>query len=179
MFVIFLPWAFLFSLLNIIKQWDVSAFISQCEWHSDAFGLKEFTDQKWQIPLGHHFFTQLPQTALHVSFLMYLSLTKPPVLSHVKNLKIETGTLSECNQVPLRRARGVLPFCLKQRKSNFPLGWKQSPSWLTSCWKRGLWLRDIFPSYSHTKSGFNAPFHFYVENVLSCSSGYIHHIVTI
>lgn len=63
------------------------------------------------------------------------------------------------NQVPLRRARGVLPFCLKQRKSNFPLGWKQSPSWLTSCWKTGLWLTDIFPSYSHTK-WISCPFSF-------------------
>lgn len=101
----------LFSLLNI-----VSAFISLYEWHSDckrdALRLKEFTDQKLKIPSAHYFLTQLPLTALNVSFLMEMSLTKPPVLSHVQNLKIETGTLSECNQVPLRRARGVLPFCL-------------------------------------------------------------------
>lgn len=99
-------------------------------------------------------------------FLMWSSSAKLPILSHVQNLKIDTETLSECNQVPLRRARGVLPFCLKQRKSNFPLRWKQSPSWLTSCWKKEAFGLQTFFLLTHTQTRFNAPVHFHTEHFL-------------
>lgn len=85
----------------------------------------------------NNFSSLYPTVSPSVRFLTLCTLTKPLILSHIqpKNRDQDPGWT---NHVPLRGARGVLPFCLKNRENPiFHLAENKALSWPTSCWKTG------------------------------------------